>query len=168
MKRAGIIAVLAALSSVVFSGTVLDDAFIFARYAGHALRYGDLVWNPDEPRIEGFSSWDWLSVLQQLPMDTAHEHKRLRLIMLTLDLGEKAALCLHNVDVAPTGVNEEFRQAVNTSPGTATLFLVCLGERSSQRAAYLDERLQVVTVLEVLAHDFGVQHASPPSFPREL
>jgi hypothetical protein len=40
----------------------MDDPYIFARYARHLWQYGDLLWNPSEPRVEGFSSWVWLLV----------------------------------------------------------------------------------------------------------
>ena len=48
--------------AVLFMGSRLDDPYIFARYATNLLRFGDVVWNPGEPRIEGFSSWVWLFV----------------------------------------------------------------------------------------------------------
>ena len=51
-----------ASQAVLFMGSRLDDPYIFARYAENLLRFGDVVWNPGEPRIEGFSSWVWLGV----------------------------------------------------------------------------------------------------------
>ncbi|HVN37866.1 MAG TPA: hypothetical protein VMW19_06785 [Myxococcota bacterium] len=50
------------VQSLLFLGSAIDDTWIFARYARHLLRYGDVVWNPGEARIEGFSSWPWLAV----------------------------------------------------------------------------------------------------------
>lgn len=43
-------------------GSKIDDAYIFARYARNFLRYGDIVWNQGEGRIEGISSWLWFLV----------------------------------------------------------------------------------------------------------
>jgi arabinofuranosyltransferase len=54
--------VLFAGQAVLFMGSRLDDPYIFARYASNLSRFGDVVWNPGEPRIEGFSSWVWLFV----------------------------------------------------------------------------------------------------------
>jgi hypothetical protein len=51
-----------ASQAVLFMGSRLDDPYIFARYAANLLRFGDVVWNAGEPRIEGFSSWAWLLV----------------------------------------------------------------------------------------------------------
>lgn len=51
-----------ALHGLILLGSRLDDPYIFAHYARNVLRYGDVVWNPGEPRIEGFSSWLWLAV----------------------------------------------------------------------------------------------------------
>jgi hypothetical protein len=48
--------------SLLFLDSAIDDAWIFARYARHLWRFGDLIWNPGESRIEGFSSWLWLLV----------------------------------------------------------------------------------------------------------
>ncbi len=50
------------LQGLLLSGSDMDDPYIFARYARNVWRYGDLLWNPGEPRIEGFSSWLWLGV----------------------------------------------------------------------------------------------------------
>lgn len=51
-----------ALHGLLLLGSHLDDPYIFARYARNFLRYGDALWNPGEPRLEGFSSWLWLAV----------------------------------------------------------------------------------------------------------
>ena len=56
---AGVLFVFAAF---VASGSLLDDPFIFSRYADNFLQNGDLLWNLGEPRVEGFSSWAWLGI----------------------------------------------------------------------------------------------------------
>jgi hypothetical protein len=48
--------------AVVLAGSQMDDPHIFARYATNLWRYGDVLWNPGEARVEGFSSWIWLGV----------------------------------------------------------------------------------------------------------
>ncbi|HUP22925.1 MAG TPA: hypothetical protein VNB06_08290 [Thermoanaerobaculia bacterium] len=61
------------LHSLMYFSSRLDDAFIFGRYAHNLVTYGDLVWNPGGPRVEGFSSWLWLAVYvvgEMLPVES--------------------------------------------------------------------------------------------------
>jgi arabinofuranosyltransferase len=61
MSVAGLTA-LFVLQAILLLGSSMDDPYIFARYARNLWRFGDLVWNPGEPRIEGISSWLWFLV----------------------------------------------------------------------------------------------------------
>src|ERR1044071_3026070 len=50
------------VETLLLLGSQIDDPYIFARYARNFWRYGDFLWNPGEPRGEGFSSLLWLMV----------------------------------------------------------------------------------------------------------
>ncbi len=55
-----------AVHSIVLQEWMLDDAFIFFRYAENWVAGHGLVFNPGEPPVEGFTSFLWLALLALL------------------------------------------------------------------------------------------------------
>ena len=49
--------------AALFGDFTLDDAYITYRYSENWVAYGEIVWNPGEDPVEGFTSFLWMALL---------------------------------------------------------------------------------------------------------
>src|SRR5262249_43966861 len=78
---------LLALLGRLFSAGLVDDAYVFVRYADNLARGAGAVFNTGE-RVEGFSSAGWMLMLAGIRLFTA------RLDLAALMLSAAAAICV--------------------------------------------------------------------------